>query len=181
MERWIEKFESGKQLLFQNDYSQAVHELREALELCPVEQTIRLSEVLFFMGVALKNLGQKQYAYRCWENAAMLRDTDSDDDFQNLEWKTFFRIQLVKYLSLKKKKQFSSLAESDMIHDLVKSAWMEIKDSPDIMSLDYYDRCDVYRSVFIAFPQITGATEDAFTKMGQIVSFSRNHRNDGKK
>lgn len=181
MERWNTYLKQGKQELFSRNYEQAVHYLREALEECPVEKNIKLSEILFFMGIALKQLGQNNYAYRCWQNAAMLRDTSETDNFGDFEWKTFYRIQLMKYLATKRKKQLSSLAESDMIHDLLKSAWMEVKDTEGLMTLDYYQRCNVYQSIFIAFPEIDLSGNENQQAMGQILPFFKSSSNDGKK
>ena len=178
MKRWKEHLEEGKHSLFSLEHQDAIKRFKEALSDCPVENFLGLSEILFFMGSAFRNLGYHDYAYRCWENAAMLRDREEQE--HDLDWRAFYRIQLVKYLSSKHQKQFASLAESDMIHDLIKLTWDEVKTSYNLPQGDFHDRCSFYRTVRIAFPRVD-ADGNTGRQVGQIISFSRNSGKNGKK
>gem|GEM_PF-4292478 len=180
MNTWKEQLEKGKQYLFGQESRRALEELQQAMEQCPEENTMDLSEIMFFLGAAYRSLGYDDSAYQCWENAAMLRDSE-DEDF-DLDWKAFFRIQLVKYLSAKKAQKFSSLAESDMIHDLIKGAWSEVKHEESLAGCDFHQRCRYYRSVRIVFPRIeTPEDGEANQGLGQIIPFSSIKQNNGKK
>lgn len=178
MEQWKQQLEQGKHSLHSLEHQQAIVYLKEALSVCPVENSLGLSEILFFMGIAFRNLGHHNYAYRCWENAAMLRDRQESE--YDLDWRAFYRIQLIKYLSTKNQQQFGSLAESDMIHDLIKLTWEEVKTSYDLMQSDFHDRCAFYRTVRISFPRIDADGING-RQMGQIISFSRSSGKNGKK
>lgn len=171
--------EQGKRYLFAQESRRAIDVFHDAMEDCPEQRTVEMSEILFFMGAAYRNLGQNEYAYRCWENAAMLRDKEEHE--YDLDWRAFYRIQLVKYLSGKQVQQFGSLAESDMIHGLIKMTWSEVRHQNHLMNHDFHERCGIYRSVRIIFPRIETEQSGQKKKMGQIVTFSRNRGNGGKK
>ncbi len=181
MEMWKQELERGKQFLFSQQTDKAIGELNRAMEHCPVEHTIGLSEILFFMGTAFLSLGQQEYAYRCWENAAMLRDADAQEDY-DLNWRAFYRIQLIKYLSKKKQKQFGTLAESDFVTDLIKTAWQEVRQQPRLYQTDFHGRCSLFWAVDIMFPYEPDQKEPiGRKKVGHIVSFSTKKPEGGKK
>ncbi len=180
MKIWKENLERGKELLFRHDTHKAIHELNLAMEYCPAENTIDLSEILFFMGSAFRSLGHNEYAYRCWENAAMLRDEEIDED-DGLDWRAFYRIQLIKYLSRKKMKKFGTLAESDFVRDLIKSAWGEVRQQKRLRHADFHGRCNVFWSIDIQFPFEDIQEEEMGGKVGHIVTFSNKKGGGGKK
>lgn len=51
----------------------------------------------------------------------------SKDDDQDPLWKEFYEIQMSIYL-LSKKNLHVSIPEGDMIHDLIKDSWIQVKD-----------------------------------------------------
>ncbi len=175
---WKKALEQGRRHLFNQEYQEAAESLKQAMEHCPESQRIGLSEVLFFMAAAYRGFGYDKYAYQCWENAAMLRNGDESCDF---DWKAFYRIQLVKYVSAKRTKRFGSLAESDMVHDLIKIAWEQVKEFYHIWECSFPERCSLYRSIRIIFPQIEEEQSLRQKKVGQIISFSSRSTNGGKK
>jgi tetratricopeptide (TPR) repeat protein len=162
--------EQGKQMLFEKKAQQSMQFFNEALEICPVENTLRMGEIFFFLGLAFRNLGHKEYALRCWENAAFIRDRN--DEINDKDWRVFHTIQTSRYLIRKGTGQFDTLAESDMVHDLIRMTWYEICDLDGLRQMSYYQRCEYYRSIHISFPVIGAKQIDNHHgKKGQIVPF----------
>jgi hypothetical protein len=143
--------EQGKQELFEKRADTSMQTFREALIVCPPEDRMDMGEIFFFLGLAFRNLGHTEYALRSWENAAFIRDRG--EDAEGKDWRVFHTIQTSRYLIRKGTGQFDSLAESDMIHDLIKMTWYEIYDLEGLQHMGYYQRCDYYRSIQIAFPE----------------------------
>lgn len=138
--------------------------------MCPEDDAMSMGEIFFFLGLTYRNLGHAEYALRCWENGAYIRDRG--EDAEGNDWRVFHTIQTSRYLIRKGSGQFDSLAESDMIHDLIKMTWYEICDLEGLSSMDYYERCSYYRSIRIAFPEFGMKQIDQNGKnKGQIVPF----------
>lgn len=171
-----ELLEKGKYNLFHNDAHAAMDNLKEALELCPCDHRIEMGEILFFLGMAFKNLGHTEFARRCWENAVFVRDNYSLDAEENENWKSFHGIQVRRYLKTKSEPRFESLAEGDMIHDLIWMTWNEIKDLHEFKRLGAEERVAYFHTVRIEFPSLDQDIEfsvDSASPLGQIISFSR--------
>jgi tetratricopeptide (TPR) repeat protein len=162
--------EDGKLLLFEKKAQQSMQVFNEALEKCPIKDTLQMGEIFFFLGLAFMNLGHREYAMRCWENAAFIRDRN--DQIDDKDWRVFHTIQTSRYLIRKGTGQFDTLAESDMVHDLIRMTWYEICDLEGLKEMSYYQRCDYYRSIQIAFPSIGAKQlENSNGTPGQIVPF----------
>jgi hypothetical protein len=91
------------------------------------------SAVCFFrMGVVLSRLGELGGAIRCFNDAFLLRDL-SDELQDSHDWREFHDVQMAIYILGKRRKAIASLAEGDMVHDLIKHRWqqlqLEIKES----------------------------------------------------
>lgn len=125
---------------------------KEALDACPVEESLRMGEIFFFLGLAFRNLGHNEYALRCWENSSFIRDRN--EEIIDKDWRVFHTIQTSRYLLRKGTGQFDTLAESDMVHDLIRLTWYEICDLEGLQHMSYYQRCEYYRSIHISFPAI---------------------------
>ncbi len=162
--------EQGKYELFEKRSNTSAETFKEALIACPDTDTICMGEIFFFLGLAYRNLGHSQYALRCWENAAFVRDRF--DEISDKDWRVFHTIQTSRYLLQKGTGRFDTIAESDMIHDLIKMTWYEICDLEGLMRMSYYDRCSYYRTIRISFPEVDlykiGYDSD---DKGQIVPF----------
>lgn len=167
--------EEGKRQLFASHAQKSMNTFKTALSLCPAEERMCMGEMFFFLGLSFRNLGHREYALRCWENAAFVRDPSSDPESK--DWRVFHTIQVSRYLLRKGTGQFDTLAESDMIHDLIKMTWHEICDLEGLEKMDFYHRCDYYRTIRIAFPEIAaGRIGSDKEKEGQIVPFSKSKR-----
>lgn len=161
----------GKKLLFSQKAHEAMNRFKNALEVCECENNIELGEILFYLGLAFKKMGHKGYARRCWLNAFTVRDRNSEGTSQNAEWEMFHSIQLSRYLSQKKDFQFDTLAEGDMVHDLIKTTWLEICTLPQLKSMSSDERVNYYYSTTIVFPEMNLKDADEYFKLGKIVSF----------
>ncbi len=147
-----ELIEQGKYELFENKSDKSLQLFKEALIVCPDTDTICMGEIFFYLGLTYRNLGHTQYALRCWENASFVRDRF--DDISDKDWRVFHTIQTSRYLLQKGTGSFDTIAESDMIHDLIKMTWYEICDLEGLKPMSYYDRCTYYRSIRISFPEV---------------------------
>jgi hypothetical protein len=91
------------------------------------------SALCFFrLGIVLSRLKEIENSIRCFSDAFLLRDSSFIDE-AGPQWKDFHKIQMSRYIYGKRKKSLSSLAEGDMIHDLIKNRYLllleEIKKS----------------------------------------------------
>ena len=76
----------------------------------------------FRMGVVLSRLGEVGAAIRCFTDAFMLRDIGGES-IKEHQWRQFHDTQMAIYILGKRRKTIASLAEGDMIHDLIKGRW----------------------------------------------------------
>ncbi len=167
-----ELIEQGKHELFENRSDVSVHTFKEALCSCGDDDPMCMGEIFFFLGLAYRNLGHTQYALRCWENASFIRD--KQDEINDKDWRVFHTIQTSRYLIGKGTGKFDTIAESDMIHDLIRMTWYEICDLEGLRKMSYYERCGYYRSIRISFPEITLRNMVENTPdSGQIVPFMK--------
>ncbi|MGM0431805.1 MAG: hypothetical protein ACQEQU_03760 [Spirochaetota bacterium] len=170
MDRVKSLLETGKQLLFEKKAQQSMQIFKEALDECPVENSLQMGEVFFFLGVSFKKLGHGEYALRCWENSAFARDRS--EAIAQKDWRMFHSIQMSRYLSRKGTGQFDTLAECDMVHDLIRMTWYEIYDLEGLQQMGYYQRVAYYRSIHITFPTIgSKQVGRRGEQTGQIVPF----------
>ncbi len=173
MKACIELLEKGKKNLFSHNAHEAMLELSQALELCGCNHTKELGEILFYLGIAFMKLGQATYAKRCWLNAFSVREAVGKGGDNDPEWQLFLAVQMSRYLKRKPGFVFDTLAEGDMVHDLVLMTWQEISDLPELRTLSTDDRITYYFSLTIIFPELgndVGASKLP-GKKGEIVSF----------
>lgn len=172
MKACIELLEKGKKNLFSRNAHGAMLDLSQALELCDCSHNKELGEILFYLGIAFMKLGQSAYAKRCWLNAFSVRESVGKGD-NDPEWQLFLAVQMSRYLKRKPGFVFDTLAEGDMVHDLVLMTWQEISELPELRTLGTDDRITYYFSLTIIFPElgkdVTGS--NLSEKKGEIVSF----------
>jgi hypothetical protein len=84
-----------------------------------------IGNCIYRMGVALFQLGEVEQAIRCFNDAFLMRAEDTTG-FQDFGWKDFHDVQMTMYIMGKRQKCISSLAEGDMVHDLIKNRWKEL-------------------------------------------------------
>lgn len=81
----------------------------------------------FRMGVVLSRLGEIGESIRCFTNAFTMRDAAFEKQNQEEGWREFHDMQMAVYILGKKKKYITSLAEGDMVHDLIKQRWNHLQ------------------------------------------------------
>ena len=180
---WAAHFNRGLGSLAGHRPAEAVKSLQRALERCPASRAQDLYRVCFYLGVALQKVGYSQSAIKSWTTCQRLnkrghtrkmlaritncygmerqRSTEADD------WQAFYSIQVARYLLCKNKRTFSTLAEQDMIRDLIRDAWTSLKGSPGLEGQTGCEKMKAFRSVRIVFPTVVlgGAHAD-----GPIIS-----------
>ncbi len=172
MNECIRLLEEGKKELNANNAHKAMMMLSRALESCDCGRNNSLGEILFYLGVSFMKLGQPVYAKRCWLNAFSVRGSNDSKEAGSPEWQLFYTVQVSRYLNRKRSFAFDTLAEGDMVRDLIQTAWKEISELPTLKSLSYDDRIAYYFSLRIVFPAAAdefGQAQSART--GRIVPY----------
>jgi len=108
---------------------------------------------IFQMGVVLAHLGEIQQSIRCFNDAFLIRDDDAAG-FKDARWKEFHDVQMTIYIMGKHRKCISSLAEGDMVHDLIKHRWQELGAELQSSEIPFagVDKKTWFRTVRIDFP-----------------------------
>ncbi len=167
---WLRYYGRGLTSLAHHRAGEAVKSLQEALERCPPSRTRDLYKICLFLGVALQRIGFPQSAIKSWVSCQRLnkrgptrkmlsrytncygmeRQDSSDAD----DWQAFSSIQMARYLLGKNKRAFSTEAEHDMILDLVRDSWDELRGSLDTREMSSCDKLEAFRAVRIVFPAV---------------------------
>ncbi len=165
---WLRFYGRGLTSLAHHRAAEAVKALQEALEQCPPSRTRDLYKICLFLGVALQRIGFPQSAIKSWISCQRLnkrgparkmlsrytncygmeRQGSSDAD----DWQAFSSIQMARYLLGKNKRAFSTEAEHDMILDLVRDSWRELRSSVDMRGMSGCARLEAFRAMRIVFP-----------------------------
>ena len=165
---WSMYFDKGLGSLARHRPAQAIHFLQVAMEKCPASRSRELYRICLFLGVALRRMGFSQSAIKSWISCQRLnkrghtrkmlaRLTNSygmgrkanalEDD-----WQAFSSIQTARYLMGKNKRTFSTMAEKDMINDLIHDHWVALLSSEDLKGRSSCDKLSYFRKVGIVFP-----------------------------
>jgi hypothetical protein len=170
---WLRHYGRGLTSLARHRASDAVKSLQEALEQCPPSRSRDLYKICLFLGVALQRAGFPQSAIKSWTSCQRLnkrgptrkmlsrytncygmeRQGSSDAD----DWQAFSSIQIARYLMGKNKRAFSTEAEHDMILDLIRDSWGELRSSVDMREMSSCGRLEAFRAVRIVFPAVLPA------------------------
>ncbi|MFA7627770.1 MAG: hypothetical protein WCZ17_12080 [Candidatus Kapaibacterium sp.] len=86
---------------------------------------IKSALCFFRMGLVLSKMREIDGAIRCFNDAFLLRDKSIQVEL-NEQWHQFHEIQIGIYINGKRNKIISSLAEGDMVHDLIKNRWYQL-------------------------------------------------------
>jgi hypothetical protein len=78
----------------------------------------------------------------------MAKQTDPCAD----DWQAFYCIHLRRYVASKKSKKLGTLAESDMIRELIHEHWQRVQDSQLTVALSPDQRLLLYEKIVIVFP-----------------------------
>ncbi len=165
---WSMYFDKGLGSLARHQPAQAIHFLQMAMEKCPASRSRQLYRICLFLGVALKRMGFSQSAIKSWTSCQRLnkrghtrkmlvrltnsygmeRRASSQED----DWQAFASIQTARYLMGKNKRTFSTLAEKDMISDLIHDHWLILVNSGELEGKSSCDKLGYFRKVSIVFP-----------------------------
>jgi len=105
---------------------------RKALNICCADlssadgaDTLKSAACFFRMGVVLGRMGEIGGAIRCFNDAFIMRDKQAPVPDSPL-WRQFHDVQMAIYILGKRNKYIASLAEGDMVHDLIKHRWVQL-------------------------------------------------------
>lgn len=168
MESWILDLKLGMKKLSRHEPQSALRYLRGAIKRCPVRRSADLARILFFTGVALKKIGLHDGAVNSWRASWKLSKSGPanrhlkrfSNDYgmakQGMaeldDWRAFYSLQLSRYLKSKKSRCLGTLAEQDMIRDLIFDAWQEVKDSGVLAGRPPAEKLTIFKGVSIVFP-----------------------------
>ena len=143
---------------------------RRALHVCSAKlagvdgDSPREAALCFFrMGMVLSRMGEIGGAIRCFNDAFMLRDLSSEIR-DRLLWREFHDTQMAMYILGKLRKSIASLAEGDMVHDLIKHRWRQLREEMEQSEIPFAGK-DIkawFRTVKIDFPWDMEDVEDVF-------------------
>lgn len=128
----------------------------------------REASLCFFrMGVVLSRLGDVGGAIRCFNDAFILRDMKGEVRASH-HWRAFHDIQMAIYILGKRKKTLVSIAEGDMVHDLIKHRWHQLDRELEKSEIPFAgkDMHAWYRTVKIDFPWDMEDVEGLFDTQG---------------
>lgn len=158
---------SEKHKLYEG-YRKQLGQYRQMLASCSGENEAEVAELFTRIGHLLLRLGLKEQALSSWRSSLRLQPAHEvrekvlellnqygmircgsrrEDDF-----KAFASVQIGKYLSRKSKRCFGTLAEADMVMDLISDYWYELERSERLMRMDCSDKVFFFREIRIEFP-----------------------------
>ncbi len=172
MEDWKIYFQQGKDQNSCENYEQAVKLLEAALEGCPDSDSSIAGNIIFEIGRSFFGLGMRGIAVKNMIAAVKMgieephtknmlncllneygmpakSDKKLDDEA------AFTAIHVMRYLYTKKSGRFGTLAERDMIFELVSDAWKDCCDRNDFSELNTREKIAKFREFVIFFPSLT--------------------------
>lgn len=162
----------GKKYLMNRRSQEALKQFSKALELCETDNHIILGEILFFLGTAFMQLGETVHARRCWLNGFSVRENLVEEEKKDdPEWRLFQAVQISRYLQKKRNFSFSTLAEGDMINDLIRTTWEEISSLSELQEMNTDERIAYYFELSIIFPSFQGYGEQLSKRGGKVIPF----------
>jgi hypothetical protein len=167
---WALHFNRGISALSHHRPEEAVKSLQKALEHCPPSRPHDLYRVCFYLGIALRRLGFSQSAIKSWMSCQRLNKRghtrkmlsrftncygmERQDSSEADDWQAFSSIQTARYLLGKNKRTFATLAEKDMIGDLIRDSWRELLSAGSLTEKSGCEKLELFRGVRIVFPSI---------------------------
>ncbi len=165
---WNMYFDKGLVSLARHNPAQAIHFLQMAMEKCPASRSRELYRICLFLGVALRRMGFSQSAIKSWTSCQRLnkrghtrkmlarltncygmeRQASEEED----DWRAFSSVQTARYLMGKNKRTFSTLAEKDMIGDLIRDHWLTLMKTGELRGKSSCEKLGFFRKVSIVFP-----------------------------
>jgi hypothetical protein len=137
------------------------HQYRKALQVCSAKlsgvegDNPQEAALCFFrMGVVLSKIGEICGAIRCFNDAFVLRDLSAEKIENHQLWREFHDTQMAMYILGKRNKVIASLAEGDMVHDLIKHRWIQLREEIENSEIPFAGKNKRlwFRTVKIDFP-----------------------------
>jgi hypothetical protein len=170
MDSWRTELQKGKTLLSHHDAAGSLKRLARALRMCPACECRCSSNILFYMGIALKRLGYYSSALNLWISAqrikkqkrirkmigrvangyGMLKQPTEEKDDRN----AFFAVQIRRYLDKKTNKRFTTCAEKDVVFELINDYWKSIRKYAILRGKSTGEKRDIYHKIQIPFPYL---------------------------
>jgi hypothetical protein len=167
---WAADYNRGLRSLSRHRPAEAVRFMQHALEACPTSRSKDLYSICFYLGIALRRIGYPQSGIKSWVSCQRLNKRgptrkmlarftncygmDRQGSTVADDWQAFSAIQIARYLLCKNKRTFSTDAEQDMIRDLIRDAWNELRASGTLEGRSGCDKLEAFRATRIVFPTV---------------------------
>ncbi|NLA92186.1 MAG: hypothetical protein GX842_01940 [Spirochaetales bacterium] len=118
------------------------------------ENPVDVAKRFFRLGIILSRLGQLGKSIACFNTAFTMRDSEFEVQNSNSQWREFHDFQMASYILGKRSRYIASLAEGDMVHDLIKQRWVKLLDEIENSEIPFRgnDLTPIFRGVKIDFP-----------------------------
>ncbi len=166
---WELYYKKGKELNACENYEQARKLLEAALNGCPDEDSALISEIVFEIGRSFFGMGMKGVAISNMLEAVKLglNEPHTENMMHCLvneygmpvqkepelnDEAAFKAIHVMRYLYTKKSGRFGTLAEKDMIFELISDAWKDFSERVNLKGMTTIQKIGRYREYVIIFP-----------------------------
>ena len=182
MSDWKKNLEDGRKCLCNEEFEKARVLLESALEGCP-DDCGTAGEIVFDIGRAFFGMGMRGVAVKNMLTAIKLGAGEAHTENMMKcivneygmpaqasgelnDRAAFFAVHLMRYFHSKKSGRFGTMAEKDMIFELLEEAWLDFRrceGSSGFSGLPARARIDRFRSYVIFFPtfSVPDMTKDA--------------------
>ncbi|MBN2049640.1 MAG: SEC-C domain-containing protein [Spirochaetales bacterium] len=190
MDDWKREFSRAKYYLSRHRPDIALKKLEKALAGCPVSRARDLARVLFFLGITLRKLGLSDSALKSWSAGSRVDRSSSAarmlKRFQNEygmkrqptrdqdDWQAFFAIHLNRYIRGKSSLALGTLAERDMVTDLIRERFLLLRNEYALEHLDTGAKYRLFHGVIIVFPRFF--PDRPSSEQPIWVDFNKKHR-----
>jgi hypothetical protein len=158
----------GKRELARGRLPQASERFRHAVEICPIESRLLLSECLYWLGLSMLRMSKLDIAARCLASSQKLirrgyarhlylhvtngygmpkRSKPEDDDSV-----AFFSIKIAQYLKQCSKTAFSSRNERDIVLSSLNLAWKRLIAAPGWTHKSCPEKQEAFERIRPSFP-----------------------------
>lgn len=135
------------------------------------EDPLKVAKRFFRLGVILSRLGELGKSIDCFNTAFTMRDSAFEVESSSSQWRKFHDYQMATYILGKQRKYIASLAEGDMVHDLIKQRWLKLLEEIENSEIPFRgkDISHWFKSVKIDFPWSQEDLEEFYGgELGQL-------------
>jgi hypothetical protein len=183
----------GKRALAGHDPVTALRLLRLSVDSCPAEKHSELSRRLYWLSIALRQLGKDGLAIKALSSAQRLaprgRARDLYANFANGygmpksdcaehdDYRAFCSIQIRRYLETVQDRRFSSQEEIDTVLRIIADTWIKLNTKKAMHEAACEDKLDVFKETEIVFPTLRSMPRAASGRT-ITVNFRKGHAID---